>query len=89
MQQLQGCGKPSACWGFPSARACRGLFGISINRSLNYNSKAYTPEPALKPIEPIDEDQLVELMEKMKLGLKPTYIACEDFFDDFEETHQK
>lgn len=40
-------------------------------------------EPSLKPIELIDGDEVVELMEKLQLGLKPTYFVDEEFFKDF------
>gem|GEM_PF-233458 len=40
-------------------------------------------EPGLKPIELIDGDQLVALMEELELGLRPTYILDNDFFEDF------
>jgi hypothetical protein len=46
-------------------------------------------EPSMKPIELIDGDQIVALLEKLQLGLKPTYTVDEDFFEDFENAkHQ-
>ena len=40
-------------------------------------------EKGLKPIELINGDQLVRLMEELQLGLRPTYLVDDDFFDDF------
>lgn len=42
-------------------------------------------EPGLRPIELVDGDQIVALMEKLQLGLKATYKVDEDFFDEFRE----
>jgi restriction system protein len=47
------------------------------------DAKSLAQNPGLKPIELIDGDQLIELLEKMELGLKPTFIVDEDFFDGF------
>lgn len=47
------------------------------------DAKAQAQEPSLKPIEIIDGEQLVELMEQMQLGLKPTFEIDHAFFDDF------
>ncbi len=40
-------------------------------------------EKGLKPIELINGDQLVRLMEELQLGLRPTYLVDDEFFDDF------
>lgn len=40
-------------------------------------------EKGLKPIELINGDQLVKLMEELQLGLRQTYVVDQDFFDDF------
>jgi restriction system protein len=45
-------------------------------------------EPSMKPIELIDGDQIIALLEKLQLGLKPTYSMDEEFFEDFENTKQ-
>jgi restriction system protein len=49
------------------------------------DAKSQAQEPSLKPVELIDGEQMVELMEKMKLGLKSTFTIDEDFFNDFED----
>jgi restriction endonuclease Mrr len=41
-------------------------------------------EPSLKPIELIDGDQIVALLEKLHLGLESTYTIDENFFEEFE-----
>jgi len=51
------------------------------------DAKAQAQEPSLKPIEIIDGEQLIELMEEMQLGLKPTFEIDHDFFDDFIKSH--
>jgi hypothetical protein len=48
------------------------------------DAKKRAQEPGLLPIELIDGEQLIKLMEEMELGLKPTYEVNHDFFDDFE-----
>lgn len=40
-------------------------------------------EPSLFPIELVDGEQIVDLLEKLKLGLKATYKVDEDFFQEF------
>jgi len=74
----------------------RGSIPSSADKGILLTTGYFTPdaikmaqEPALKPIELIDGDQLVKLMEKMELGLKPTYVVDAEFFNDFEETHEK
>lgn len=47
------------------------------------DAKSLAQNPGLKPIELIDGDQLIELMEKMEVGLKPTFIVDEEFFEGF------
>jgi len=47
------------------------------------DAKSLAQDPGLKPIELIDGDQLIELLEKMELGLKPTFIVDEEFFEGF------
>lgn len=42
-------------------------------------------EKGLKPIELINGDQLVKLMEELQLGLKQTYVVDKVFFDEFTE----
>jgi len=46
-------------------------------------------EPGLKPIELIDGDQLVVLMEELHLGLRPSYVLDEEFFEDFGITGEQ
>lgn len=47
------------------------------------DAKSLAQEKGHKPIELIDGDQLVELMEKMELGLKPTFVLDDEFFETF------
>ena len=42
-------------------------------------------EKGLKPIELINGDQLVKLMEELQLGLRQTYVVDQEFFDDFAD----
>lgn len=49
------------------------------------DAKKRAQEPGLLPIELIDGEQLIKLMEEMELGLKPTYEVNREFFDDFED----
>lgn len=48
------------------------------------DAKKRAQEPGLLPIELIDGEQLLKLMEEIGLGLKPTYEVNREFFDDFE-----
>jgi restriction system protein len=47
------------------------------------DAKTLAQDPGLKPIELIDGDQLVVLMEEMELGLNPTFKVDTAFFDEF------
>ena len=47
------------------------------------DAKSLAQEKGLTPIELIDGDQLIELMEKMELGLKPTFVLDDEFFETF------
>jgi len=53
------------------------------------DAKKRAQEPGLLPIELIDGEELIKLMEEMELGLKPTYEVNHDFFDDFEAGKMK
>ncbi len=53
------------------------------------DAKKRAQEPGLLPIELIDGEELIKLMEEMELGLKPTYEVNRDFFDDFEAGKMK
>lgn len=47
------------------------------------DAKSLAQSPGLKPIELIDGDKLIELMEEKGLGLKPTFVLDEEFFENF------
>ena len=42
-------------------------------------------ESSLFPIELVDGEQIVALVEKLQLGLKATYKVDDDFFEEFRE----
>lgn len=48
------------------------------------DAKTLAQDPGLKPIELIDGDQLIVLMEEMELGLRPTFEVDTAFFDEFD-----
>ena len=48
------------------------------------DAKKLAQEPGYLPIELIDGEQLIDLMEQRELGLKPTYEVNHEFFDSFE-----
>ena len=69
----------------------RGSIPSSVDKGILMTTGYFTAdaikmaqEPSLKPIELIDGDQIVALLEKLKLGLIPTYTLDDGFFDDFE-----
>lgn len=48
------------------------------------DAKTVAQDIGLKPIELVDGEQLVTLMEEMELGLKPTFSLDERFFEEFD-----
>ncbi len=47
------------------------------------DAKSLAQDPGLKPIELIDGDDLIEMLEKMELGLKRTFVVDDEFFESF------
>jgi restriction system protein len=69
----------------------RGSIPASIDKGIMITTSYFTADAIQmaqntghKPIELIDGKQLVELMKKLELGLKPTYVVDEMFFGEFE-----
>ena len=69
----------------------RGSIPTNVDKGILVTTSYFTTDairmaqdPGMKPIELIDGEQLVELMKKMQLGVRATYIVDEQFFDDFE-----
>lgn len=69
----------------------RGSIPINVDKGILITTSYFTTDaikmaqdPGMKPIELVDGGQLVELMKKMQLGVRATYIVDEQFFDDFE-----
>lgn len=69
----------------------RGSIPSNVDKGILITTGYFTPDartlaqdPGLKPIELIDGDLLVTLMEEMELGLKPTFKVDTAFFDDFD-----
>lgn len=54
--------------------------------SFTSDAKKRAQQPGLLPIELIDGEQLIKLMEEMELGLRRTYEVDHEFFDDFQAT---
>jgi restriction system protein len=71
----------------------RGSIPSSVDKGILMTTGYFTAdaikmaqEPSMKPIELIDGDQIIALLEKLHLGLKPTYTIDEQFFEDFENS---
>lgn len=47
------------------------------------DAKSLAQDPGLKPIELIDGDDLIEMLEKIELGLKRTFVVDDVFFESF------
>lgn len=70
----------------------RGSIPSSVDKGILITTGYFTTdatrlaqEPSLKPIELVDGDELVKLMEKLELGLKRTFDVDDLFFDEFRE----
>ena len=69
----------------------RGSIPTNVDKGILITTSYFTTDairmaqdPGMKPIELIDGEQLVELMKKMNLGVRATYVVDEQFFDDFK-----
>ena len=72
----------------------RGSIPSSVDKGILITTGYFTTdatrlaqEPSLKPIELVDGDELVKLMEKLELGLKRTFDVDDTFFDEFRSEY--
>jgi restriction system protein len=80
-------GEVSEFRGSIPSNADKGL--LITTGSFTSDAKKRAQEPGLLPVELINGEQLIKIMEKMKLGLKATYEVNHEFFDDFETQKTK